>query len=103
MHTSGGIFKDSTIHDLDMVSWIAGSKPVSVYAQGHAHNPTLKEFGDKDQVVVVITYENGTVAVVDNGRWCPFGYDQRLEVTMLVLILRQCVSSTSSAVKKCGC
>ncbi|XP_060557757.1 myo-inositol 2-dehydrogenase-like [Ruditapes philippinarum] len=80
LRTSGGIFKDSTIHDLDMVSWIAGSKPVSVFAHGHAHNAELKKFNDNDQVVVVISYENGAVAVVDNGRWCPFGYDQRLEV-----------------------
>ncbi|XP_045184669.2 inositol 2-dehydrogenase-like [Mercenaria mercenaria] len=80
LRTSGGIFKDSTIHDLDMVSWIAGSKPVSVFAYGHAHNPELREFKDNDQVVVVISYENGSVAVVDNGRWCPYGYDQRLEV-----------------------
>lgn len=80
LKTSGGIFKDSTIHDLDMCSWIAGSKPVSVFANGHAHNAALLEFRDNDQVVVVITYENGTIAVIDNGRWSPFGYDQRIEV-----------------------
>lgn len=80
LRTSGGIFKDSTIHDLDMVSWIAGSKPMSVFAHGHAHNPALKEFNDNDQVVVVIAFENGSIAIVDNGRWCPYGYDQRMEV-----------------------
>ncbi|KAL4216597.1 hypothetical protein ACF0H5_024320 [Mactra antiquata] len=80
LRTSGGIFKDSTVHDLDMCSWLAGSKPISVYAQGHANNLALRDFGDNDQVVVVVTYENGTIGVVDNGRWAPFGYDQRLEV-----------------------
>ncbi|KAH3746687.1 inositol 2-dehydrogenase-like [Dreissena polymorpha] len=77
---SGGIFKDSTIHDLDMGAWIAGSKPTSVFAQGFAHKKDLKALGDKDQVVVVVTYQNGAISVVDNGRWCPFGYDQRLEI-----------------------
>ena len=42
--------------------------------------PAVAGAGDRDQVVVIVTYENGAMAVVDNGRWCPPGYDQRLEV-----------------------
>ncbi|WAR29975.1 IOLG-like protein, partial [Mya arenaria] len=76
----GGIFRDSTIHDLDMGGWIIGSRPTSVFAHGHAHKEELKEASDNDQVVVVVAYENGAISVIDNGRWCPFGYDQRLEV-----------------------
>ncbi|WAR30013.1 YRBE-like protein, partial [Mya arenaria] len=78
--TGSGIFRDSTIHDLDMGGWIIGSRPTSVFAQGHAHKDELKGASDNDQVVVVVTYENGAISVIDNGRWCPFGYDQRLEV-----------------------
>ncbi|WAR29996.1 YRBE-like protein, partial [Mya arenaria] len=78
--TGSGIFRDSTIHDLDMAGWIIGSRPTSVFAQGHAHKDELKGASDNDQVVVVVTYENGAISVIDNGRWCPFGYDQRLEV-----------------------
>ena len=77
---SGGIFKDSTIHDLDMGAWIAGSEPTSVFAQGFAHKKDLKALGDKDQVVVVVIYKNVTISAVDNGRWCPFGCDQRSKV-----------------------
>lgn len=80
MYSSGGIFKDSTIHDLDIIGRMAGSRPVSVFARGHAHNKELKEFKDNDQVVVVVTFKNGAIAVIDNGRWCPVGYDQRFEV-----------------------
>ncbi|XP_052785794.1 inositol 2-dehydrogenase-like [Mya arenaria] len=78
--TSGGIFRDSTIHDLDMGGWIIGSRPTSVFAHGHAHKEELKAASDNDQVVVIVTYENGAISVIVNGRWCPFGYDQRLEV-----------------------
>ena len=30
----GGIFVDSTVHDLDICSWLAGSKPTTVFAHG---------------------------------------------------------------------
>ncbi|WAR29988.1 IOLG-like protein [Mya arenaria] len=79
-YRAGGIFRDSTIHDLDMGGWIIGSRPTSVFAHGHAHKEELKAASDNDQVVVIVTYENGAISVIVNGRWCPFGYDQRLEV-----------------------
>ena len=59
---------------------MTGSVPKSVFAQGYAHNTELRKFGDHDQVVVSVRYANGSIAVIDNGRWSPFGYDQRLEV-----------------------
>ena len=36
--------------------------------------------GDNEQVLVIVTYENGAVSVIDNGRHSPYGYDQRMEV-----------------------
>ena len=77
---SGGIFVDSTVHDLDICSWIAGSKPKTLYAQGSVFQRDKMPSGDNEQVIVVVTYENGAVSVTDNGRFCPFGYDQRMEV-----------------------
>ena len=39
--------------------------------------------GDNEQVLVIVTYENGAVSVIDNGRHSTYGYDQRMEVSAL--------------------
>ncbi|KAL5013700.1 hypothetical protein ScPMuIL_007970 [Solemya velum] len=80
IQSSGGIFSDSTIHDLDMSTWISGSRPVSVYAKGVAFDPEIRRCGDYDQVFVAIEYENCALSIIDNGRMAAYGYDQRLEV-----------------------
>jgi len=77
--TSGGIFKDSTIHDLDMALWMTGSPAKKVYVTGNAFNPEIGAVGDLDLVVVNIEHQNGAISVIDNGRKCAHGYDQRLE------------------------
>lgn len=79
---SGGIFVDSTVHDLDICSWMAGSKPKTVFVHGSTFHPEVKAMGDNEQVFVMVTYENGAVSITDNGRHCPFGYDQRMEVSL---------------------
>ena len=76
----GGIFVDSTVHDLDICSWMAGSRPKTVFAHGSSFHPDVIAMGDHEQVVVIVTYENGAVSVTDQSRHCPFGYDQRMEV-----------------------
>jgi hypothetical protein len=76
----GGIFSDSTIHDLDMSAWLADSEPQSLFVQGHAFDPDIRALGDVDQAMVVIKYKNGVVSMIHNGRTAPYGYDQRLEV-----------------------
>ncbi|GFS07923.1 LOW QUALITY PROTEIN: inositol 2-dehydrogenase [Elysia marginata] len=76
---SGGILKDSTIHDLDMALWMAASPARKVYVQGRAFDPDIRSVGDLDLVVVSVEHESGSVSVIDNGRRCAHGYDQRLE------------------------
>ena len=78
---------DSTVHDIDLCSWMAGSMPKTVFALGSTFNPDLKAMGDNEQVIVMVTYENGAVSVTDNGRHCPFGYDQRMEVMLQSFLL----------------
>lgn len=80
IHIAGGIIYDSTIHDLDMSLWLAGSQPESVYVSASAFDPDIASCGDYDQVVVTIKFKNGVVSSVENGRVAPYGYDQRLEV-----------------------
>ena len=77
---SGGIIPDSTVHDLDMCLWLTQSRVRSVTARGHAWGEGVAECGDVDLVTVTLTFENGVIALVDNGRQATYGYSQRLEV-----------------------
>ncbi|XP_050389060.1 uncharacterized oxidoreductase YrbE isoform X1 [Patella vulgata] len=75
---SGGILSDSTIHDIDMSSWLAGSKPTSIYVQSSAFDKDIAKY-DCDLVVVTIMFNNGVISVIDNGRQVSYGYHQQLE------------------------
>ncbi|XP_077984692.1 myo-inositol 2-dehydrogenase-like [Glandiceps talaboti] len=76
----GGIFHDSTIHDIDYICWLVGQAPSEVYAQGHAFYSDTQQAGDVDVVAVVMKFPNGIIATVDQSRQAPHGYDQRVEV-----------------------
>ena len=78
---SGGIFLDMSIHDFDMARYIVGSEVVEVFVKGDALiHPEIKDFGDIDTAVIVLTFENGAIGVIDNSRKAVYGYDQRLEI-----------------------
>lgn len=78
--SSGGMFLDMTIHDFDMARYIADSEVKEVYAQGkNLVDPKIGEAGDIDSGIVLITFENGVTAVIENSRQASYGYDQRLE------------------------
>lgn len=78
---SGGIFLDMSIHDFDMARFIVGSEVKEVFVKGDALiHPEIKEFGDIDTAVIVLTFENGAIGVIDNSRKAVYGYDQRLEI-----------------------
>ncbi len=78
---SGGIFLDMTIHDFDMARYIVGSEVSEVFVKGDALiHPEIKEFGDIDTAVIVLTFQNGAIGVIDNSRKAVYGYDQRLEI-----------------------
>ena len=81
LKTSGGIFLDMSIHDFDMARYIVGSEVKEVFVKGDALiHPEIKEFGDIDTAVIVLTFENGAIGVIDNSRKAVYGYDQRLEI-----------------------
>jgi myo-inositol 2-dehydrogenase/D-chiro-inositol 1-dehydrogenase len=76
---SGGLFRDMTIHDLDMARFFLGDI-VSVQARGqNIVDPAIAEVGDIDAAVVTVTAASGAVGVIVNSRHCAVGYDQRLE------------------------
>ena len=75
---SGGIFKDMTIHDFDMVRFFLGAI-VEVAAIGTNFDDAIKGQGDFDQVMITLKSVDGRMATIINSRTCAFGYDQRLE------------------------
>lgn len=78
---SGGMFLDMTIHDFDMVRFLAGCDAEEVYVQSAVLvDPAIGEAGDVDTAVITLKMENGAIAVIDNSRKAIYGYDQRAEV-----------------------
>ena len=78
---SGGIFLDMTIHDFDMVRFLAGCNATEVYAEAAVLvDPAIGEAGDVDTAVITLKMKNGAIAVIDNSRKAVYGYDQRAEV-----------------------
>lgn len=78
---SGGMFMDMTIHDFDMARFIVGSEVKEVYAKGAVRvDKEIGEAGDVDTAIIQLTFENGTIAAIDNSRKAAYGYDQRLEI-----------------------
>lgn len=78
---SGGMFLDMTIHDFDMVRYLAGADAEEVYVQSAVLvDPAIGEQGDVDTAVITMKMTNGALAVIDNSRSAAYGYDQRAEV-----------------------
>ena len=75
---SGGIFRDMTIHDLDMARFLLG-EIVEVTAVGQNFAPDIAEIGDFDGAVLTLRGADGGVATIINSRHCATGYDQRVE------------------------
>lgn len=79
--TSGGIFRDMTIHDLDIARWMLGEEPVSVTAVGsRLIDPSLSQYEDYDTVMVTLQTASGRQAHINNCREAVYGYDQRIEI-----------------------
>ncbi|WP_299736729.1 inositol 2-dehydrogenase [uncultured Roseobacter sp.] len=81
IQSSGGIFRDMMIHDLDMARFLLGEEPVTVYAVGAALvDPEIGAAGDVDTAAVTLTTASGKICQISNSRRAAYGYDQRIEV-----------------------
>jgi myo-inositol 2-dehydrogenase/D-chiro-inositol 1-dehydrogenase len=79
--SSGGIFRDMTIHDFDMARFLLGEEIESVYAAASVLvNPEIGRLGDHDSASVVLTTASGRQCSISNSRRASYGYDQRIEV-----------------------
>ena len=80
--TSGGIFLDCTVHDIDVARWLLGMpKATRVYASGViALHEGLREFGDVDNGVAICEFEGGRMAMFYASRTLAHGNDTGSEV-----------------------
>ncbi|HEX5934194.1 MAG TPA: inositol 2-dehydrogenase, partial [Pseudorhizobium sp.] len=78
--TSGGIFRDMTIHDFDMARFLLGEEPVSVYATGSVLTDKAIDGVDFDSASITLTTASGKHCAISNSRRATYGYDQRVEV-----------------------
>lgn len=78
---SGGMFMDMTIHDFDMARYMAGSEVTEVFTKAAVLvDPAIGKAGDVDTAVIILSFANGAIGVIDNSRKAVYGYDQRVEV-----------------------
>ena len=79
IQSSGGLFRDMTIHDFDMARYLAGD-----IAKVHAFGANLVDaeigrLGDIDTCAISLRARSGALIQINNSRRCPYGYDQRIE------------------------
>ncbi|MEP7192495.1 MAG: Gfo/Idh/MocA family oxidoreductase [Actinomycetota bacterium] len=78
--TSGGFFRDCSIHDFDAVRFVTGREVVSVFAVGQNRGAAFfAEADDIDAAAAVLTMDDGTIAIISGSRYNARGYDVRLE------------------------
>ncbi|MCR9088459.1 MAG: inositol 2-dehydrogenase [Rhodobacteraceae bacterium] len=81
IRTSGGLFRDMTIHDLDMARFLLDEEPVEIFATGACLvDPAIGEAGDIDTAAVTLRTASGRICQISNSRRASYGYDQRIEV-----------------------
>ena len=79
--TSGGIFRDMMIHDLDMARFLLGEEPVELTAAASCLvDDEIGQAGDFDTAVVTLKTASGKLCQISNSRRATYGYDQRIEV-----------------------
>lgn len=79
--TSGGIFRDCSVHDFDIIRWVTGREVTEVYASGANRGADFfREAGDVDTAAALLTLDDGAFAAVSATRYNGAGYDVRLEI-----------------------
>jgi myo-inositol 2-dehydrogenase/D-chiro-inositol 1-dehydrogenase len=79
--TSGGLFRDCSIHDFDIIRFVSGREVVSVFATGANKGASFfTEAGDVDTAAAVLTLDDGTLVTLSATRYNGAGHDVRMEV-----------------------
>jgi myo-inositol 2-dehydrogenase/D-chiro-inositol 1-dehydrogenase len=78
---SGGLFRDCSVHDFDILRWLTGREIVEVYAKGSNNgDPAIGAVGDVDTALALVTFDDGTMGTVSASRYNGAGHDVRLEI-----------------------
>ena len=81
VRTSGGIFRDCSVHDFDAIRFVTGREVESVYATGGTKGDAwFATSGDLSTGAAVLTLDDGTVGLVSAMRYNGGGHDVRMEV-----------------------
>lgn len=80
--TSGGIFMDCSVHDIDLARWLLGKpRALRAFASGTiALHPALAEFGDVDNGMALVEFEGGARAMFYASRTMAHGHETSTEV-----------------------
>jgi myo-inositol 2-dehydrogenase/D-chiro-inositol 1-dehydrogenase len=79
--TSGGIFRDLSIHDFDAIRYVTGEEIVEIYADGAVRETEwFARYDDVDAAVGILRLSGGALGIVSGARHDPLGYDVRLEL-----------------------
>ncbi len=81
LNAAGGFFRDTTIHDFDLASFILGDDPiVDVAAFGdNLFDTNVKKAEDFDTAMFILKSKAGVMIHINNSRRAVYGYDQRVE------------------------
>ena len=80
--SSGGIFHDYNIHDVDIARWFLDSKIIHVHAMGGSFKyPEFQKSGDAESVISTCQLENGTMVVLGASRIAAHGHDTYTEIS----------------------
>jgi myo-inositol 2-dehydrogenase / D-chiro-inositol 1-dehydrogenase len=80
LKTSGGLFLDMAVHDLDLARFLVGEVE-EVQAWGSVLiDERFAQADDIDTAVTMLKFQNGVLGVVETSRRSAWGYDIRTEV-----------------------
>ena len=79
--TSGGIFLDMNVHDIDLARWFLADEVASVYAIGGSYvHSEFDDVKDADNTEALLKFRNGTMAVLGVSRTAFHGHDTHTEI-----------------------
>jgi len=79
--TSGGLFRDCSVHDFDVLRFVTGREVGSVFAVGANKGAAFfTESGDIDTGAAVLTLDDGTLVTTSATRYNGGGHDVRMEL-----------------------
>jgi myo-inositol 2-dehydrogenase/D-chiro-inositol 1-dehydrogenase len=81
LKVSGGIFKDMSIHSIDVLRWFLEEEIDEVYAEGCVLiDKRIKSIPDYDTMSAILKSKSGILCQIINSRRHAPGFDQRIEI-----------------------